>query len=1348
MARCRWGAFVAELVILFALVFSGPVSAARSLDESAAVEPALPESWVEQLEWRSIGPANMSGRITDLAVYEEDPSLWWAATASGGLLKTVNNGTTFEHQFDQESTVSIGAVAVAPTNPEIVWVGTGESNPRNSVSWGDGVYKSTDGGATWEHKGLKDSYQIGEILIHPDDPDTVFVAALGRLWGPNEERGLYKTIDGGANWTKILHIDEKTGVGDVDMDPNNPEILLAAAYERQRDGFDTNDPAKKWGPGGAIYRSTDGGQSWLRVTEGLPTSHLGRVNIEYARSEPDTVYALVECAQIGMEPEDAAYAGLSGEDADFGARLTEVAEGGPAEAAGLEPGDIVYAVDDTTVHSFGDLQTEIRRRLAGDTVTVEASRERETITLELTFTRRPEPDADEEEEESEAGGDEAEAESEESEEEAAEAEVEAPATEPTDEPEVEIAPEPTVPPVAEDQQPVEPAPAEPVDEAEAAGEEEAVEPAPEPTEESESESEEAEEEEERPRPFGTRLGGQRENLQDQQGPHGYEYGGLYKSTDGGLTWTRINSVNPRPMYFSRVAVDPSDDQHLYVLGISLYRSKDGGETFTPDGHGPEVHVDHHALWINPNDGRHMILGNDGGIYVTHDRMETWEHLNRVAIGQFYHITVSPDRDYRVYGGLQDNGSWGGPNMSRINGGPINEDWIRIGGGDGFICRVDREDPNQIYFESQNGFMGRYNFETGERGFIRPRPERGQEYRFNWRTPFILSNHNSRIYYTAGNHVFRSLDKGESLRAISPEITNTDRGSATALAESRFDPDVLYVGTDDGALWMTENGGHDWVNLFDLSTEPEDDEQTDEPVVENGDADASRPRGPRGSGPRGEGPARGGGRGMAQMIERLDANDDGKLQRSEAPDRMAPMFDRMDANKDGVLTEEELSSGRPGQPARTPQAAATNPDDPITGEWDAEMLNVEFPETDILFNFKLEEDGQITGRIEAPNTGGDVKDGRFDAESGEVEFGYDSEGIDVQFTGRLEGEMLKGSATAAGGRFTFDWEARRKGGVTTDRGDGHTWKTIDELMPEPMWVSSLEASKHEEDRIYLTIDGHRSDDDRPHVFVSEDRGRTWRSLVEQLPATAGSARVLREDLENPDLLYLGAEFGAWVSIDRGATWTKFNGNFPTVAVHEIAQHPTSGEIIAGTHGRSAWVLDVTPLRQMTDSTLERDLYLFEPNDMIRWRSEPSRGVTGARRFVGENPSEQVEIYYYLGRDARDAEIEITDVAGESMRTLQVDTEAGFHRVTWDARRERDDRDRGGRRFGRAPMVPAGSYEVTLRVGNETMSQRFEIHVDPKYPQMSVTEETDAVIDFFDSFGEEESDGEGEEGGVRL
>jgi photosystem II stability/assembly factor-like uncharacterized protein len=1308
----------------------------------------------------------MGGRITAVAVYEKDPCIWWAATASGGLVKTANNGITFEHQFDREATVSIGDVQVARTDPNIVWVGTGESNPRNSVSWGDGVYKSTDGGKSWKNMGLKRSFQIGRIAIHPEDPNIVYVGALGRLWGTNPERGLFKTTDGGKTWKKILHVDDRTGVIDVQMHPSHPDTLLVATYERQRDGFDTNDPAKKIAPGSGLYKTVDGGRTWQKITKGLPTCKLGRIGISYYRKNPDTVYLVVESERIGKEPENAAFAGLSGTDADAGARITRVTKGGPAEKAGLEVDDIVLSVDGKTVHSYRELLVEIRKRQAGDTAELEASRNRKSVIIKITFAKRPRP----------RGG--------------------------------------------RDGQRA-----------------------------TRSRS---------PRTRRTRsayssgLGGQRENLQNQQGPKGHEYGGVYRSTDGGDSFTRINSVNPRPMYFSQIRVDPSDDRFVYVLGVPLYRSKDGGKTFTGDG-GRGVHVDHHALWIDPKDGRHMILGNDGGIYVTQDRMDHWDHLNHVAIGQFYHVGLDTRRCYQVYGGLQDNGSWGGPTRVRNGRGPVNADWIRIGSGDGFTCLVDANDPDQLYYQSQNGNLGRRNLRTGERARMRParprasaegrrraagpresaegrrgasgtRGSRGTRYRFNWDTPYILSKHNSRIFYAAGNYVFRSVDRGNRLTTISPEITHTDRGSATALAESPLDPGVLYVGTDDGALWVTRDEGHDWTKIYppeqaakpkpaatlvqktdedsrskagaaEARAKPEAEvarvaadatagaasESKPETVAATGEAgaarppepstrtgsEAARPRGARTSGrPRSGRGNRFRGR-MAERLKSYDRNEDGKIERSEVPERMTRMFDRLDANQDGAIDEAELAAmasqrgrrgGRPRAPAApgasTPAAAsardaapaagpARRADDPISGRWTARSTGGGFggrrggrggrSGPGLVFVLALAPDGSVTGTVESGFGGGDVTEGRFDAKTGRLTFTLESRRMALDFEGTVKGDTLTGEMQAGGGRFTFGLEATREPGGDDRRGGARTRtpgaKPLKDLVPGPRWVSSIVASRYAPGRAYVTLDGHRSDDDAPHVLVTEDHGKSWRSLRANLPATAGSTRVVAEDIQSENILYLGTEFAAWVSIDRGRSWTKFNSNLPTVAVHDFAQHPTAEEIVAATHGRSLWVLNVAALRQMSAESVRERARLYRPSSAIIWRSAPSRGGTN-RRFVGENPPTGVEIFYSLGRRAREVRLEITTLDGRLLRVLEASAESGLHRIVWDLREtvrraggspaarfgssRAGSRPGAARRFRRGRMVKPGVYRVALTVDGTRMTQDVAVRLDPDHP----------------------------------
>jgi photosystem II stability/assembly factor-like uncharacterized protein len=966
---------------------------------SVASAGTLSPDWIKTMTWRCIGPAAMSGRIIAISVNENDPSTFWIATASGGLLKTVNNGVTFQHQFDHEGTISIGDVCVAPSDPNIVWVGTGENNPRNSVSYGDGVYKSTDGGKTWKNMGLKKSFQIGRVVVHPKNPNIVYVGALGRLYGPNEERGLFKTTNGGETWDKILYVDDRTGVIEMRMHPTDPETLLVATYERQRDLFDTNDPSKKWGPGSGLYKTTDGGKSFKKITNGLPSCTLGRIGIDYYRKNPQVVFAVVESEMIGKGPARAETKdvdmGLAGEDAvgNAGATVLWVIERTAAEKAGLKAGDVIVSIGEKAIHSYQDVQDEVKTKKINDKVKLKVQRGGQVVEVDLTFTPRPAPPQGMRGgggpggQRGGAGG-----------------------GQPGQRAEAAVGPPPA--------QPGERGP-------------------------------------EADRPYGAALGGQPENIQNRQGKDGSQYGGIYKSTDGGESWSRINSLNPRPMYFSHIRVDPSDEKYVYVLGIGMFRSEDGGKTFQGDA-GRDVHADGHALWIDPRDGRHMIAGCDGGFYVTYDRTANWDHLNHLAIGQFYHAALDTRQRYMVYGGLQDNGTWGGPSRTRGFTGPINEDWVNVGGGDGFRCQVDPNDPDLIYWESQNGGFNRRNLRTGEMASIRPQPQKGQTFHFNWNSPFILSHHNSRIYYCGGNYVFRSLDRGNDARIISPEITASSKGSATALAESPRNPNVLYVGTDDGNLWVTRTGGSEWTNI-------------------------------------------------------------------------------------------------------------------------------------------------------TKNVG----------------------------------------------------------------------------LPGPRYVATIEPSRFEDGRAYVAFDGHRSDDDNPLVYVTEDFGQNWKSLRGNLPW--GSTHCIREDLENANLLFAGTEFAAWASLDRGATWTKVNNNLPTVAVFDFALHPTAGEMVAATHGRSLWILDITPLRQMTADVLKAQVHLFKPIAAVRWQMEPPHGRTN-RRYVGENPPLGAEVYYLLQKKADKISLKVVDFEGKTVRDLLASGDAGLHRIVWDLART-PNRPAGAGRSG--PGAQAGS-----------------------------------------------------------
>ncbi|MBI3409260.1 MAG: hypothetical protein HY040_13010 [Planctomycetes bacterium] len=623
---------------------------AFQVPSAQAQENALLPQMLETFKPRCIGPANMSGRIVDVAVYEKEPRIMYVASASGGVWKTMNHGTTFKPVFEREGTSSIGAVAMFQDNPEIVWVGTGEANARNSVSWGDGVYRSTDGGKTWLNTGLKDSAHIGRIVTHPTNPEIAYVAVLGRIWGPSKERGLYKTEDGGKTWENTKLLDENTGFIDVVMDPENPDILYAAAYQVRRDAFSGGNPVVQTGPSAGLFKTVDGGKSWTKLTQGLPNRPFGRCGISIFRNDPRVVYAVVQT--------------------------------------------------DKTVAS------------------VQAQGPNKKLELDA--------------------------------------------------------------------------------------------------------------------------------------------GGIFRSDDRGETWTHVNSLCPRPFYFGQIRVDPNFDQRVYVLGIPMLLSTDGGKRFGENNVAKGTHVDYHALWIDPKDSNHLVLGSDGGLYFSWDKSATWEHLNNLPVGQFYAIGVDMRNSYRVYGGLQDNGSWGGPSATREPAGISMADWFNILGFDGYYCQIDPKDSDTVYAEGQYAILRRINVKTGDSKDIRPRleskddkikddktkakedePKKGKgkapkpsetnidprpaknhpAFRFNWSSPLLLSPHDAKTVYFGGNHLFRSFNRGDVWTIISPDLTRGKPGAndyagntITTIAESPKKKGLLYVGTDDGKVWVSRDGGRDWTDL--------------------------------------------------------------------------------------------------------------------------------------------------------------------------------------------------------------------------------------------------------------------------------------------------------------------------------------------------------------------------------------------------------------------------------------------------------------------------------------------------------------------------------------------------------
>ena len=626
---------------VFGVAFAGSVVRGQATAASQSADP------LDALHFRSIGPATMSGRVSDVAVYEKNPAIYYIATGHGGVWKTMNNGTTFDPLFQDQGNMSIGDVTVSQTNPNLVWVGTGEASNRQSVSWGNGVWKSTDGGQTWANMGLGTSYHINRILIHPENNDVVFVSAVGPTVGAGGDRGVFKTTDGGKSWRKVLTGDADTGADDLAMAASDPNIMWATLYQRRRSQCCFNGG----GPGSGLHKSTDGGETWTKVENGLPTGDLGRMAVDIYRRSANIMYVLVETPSAARG---------GGPGAGGGARGGGAAAPQPAAPAGTFPS-----------------QT-----------------------------------------------------------------------------------------------------------------------------------------------------------------------GLYRSDDGGATFRQVSMTNPRPMYFSQLNIDPDNPDRVYYGGVGLQMTIDGGRSVATDA-AQATHDDVHAIWVNPANPDHILIGHDGGMSVSYDMSRTWQVLNNLPLALFYHVSVDDSLPFRVCGGLQDNYNWCGPSKTRFSRGILNSDWYQVQGGDGFVVLIDKNDPRYVYSESQNGNIQRKNALTGEATNIRPsfetvRPGPGEgalPYRWNWDTPMIFSPHDPTALIVGANRVFRSNDRGDSWAVISPDLTtNADRSeieimgkrgdevriaandgitswpTIVSLAESPNTPGVYYTGTDDGVVQMSRDAGKTWTNI--------------------------------------------------------------------------------------------------------------------------------------------------------------------------------------------------------------------------------------------------------------------------------------------------------------------------------------------------------------------------------------------------------------------------------------------------------------------------------------------------------------------------------------------------------
>jgi photosystem II stability/assembly factor-like uncharacterized protein len=570
------------------------------------------------LKFRLIGPGLTSGRIIDLAVEKDNPSTYYVAVACGGVWKTTNSGHTFSPIFDSQPVYSIGCVTIDPNNPNVLWVGSGENNSQRAIGYGNGVYKSMDGGKSWKNKGLKESRHIGKVIVDPNNSDIIYVAAFGPLWAAGGERGLYKSTDGGETWELSLEISENTGVSDIAMDPRDSKVIYAASYQRRRHVWTLING----GPEAALHKTVDGGKTWNKLEGGFPGGELGRIGIAISPVNPDYIYAQVE--------------------------------------------------------AYGDK------------------------------------------------------------------------------------------------------------------------------------------------------------------------GGIFRSTDRGASWTKRNPIKSvSAQYYQELFCDPKDADKVYSIDTRTKYSLDGGKTWTQLGL-KHRHVDDHALWIDPSNTDHLIIGGDGGLYETFDHGANWRHMQNLPVTQFYRIAADNDKPfYNIYGGTQDNNTWGGPSQTTNSGGITNEDWYQVVGGDGYEPVIDPTNPNIVYGQWQYGNLVRYDKTTGEIMRVQPIAEKDEAQRWNWDTPVLISPHSHTTLLMASNRVYKTTNRGMKWEAISPDLTRQiDRnqleimgkiwspetvakngstslyGNIVSLDESAVKEGLIYAGTDDGLIQVTDDGGKTWTKIEKVGGLPE------------------------------------------------------------------------------------------------------------------------------------------------------------------------------------------------------------------------------------------------------------------------------------------------------------------------------------------------------------------------------------------------------------------------------------------------------------------------------------------------------------------------------------------------
>ena len=941
-----------SIIRVFFLLITICASAQQSATDSQVVKKSLQEkqtlentSIIKNVSFSNIGPTIMSGRVADIDVNPNDPTEFYVGYASGGLWYTKNNGTSFKPVLDNSSTQNIGDIAV-DWNKGTIWVGTGEKNSSRSSYAGIGILKSDNQGLTWEHVGLLDSHHVSRIIINANNPEEVVVGVIGHLYSPNEERGVFKTIDGGKTWRKTLFIDSSTGIIDVVVAPENPNVMYAASWERERKAWNFDGD----GNNSAIYKSTDAGDTWknISVNNGFRNGNgVGRIGLSIY--DENTVYAIHD-SQFRRKSEKKEKKSLNGlKKEDFKKMSTEE----------------FLALTDKNLNNY-----------------LRANRFQKKYTAKTVKNM------------------------------------------------------------------VSKGTVKPID-----------------------------------------LAKFLEDANSMLFDTPVEGAEVFITTNGGKKWSKTHNNQIDGLYYSygyyfgEIRVDPQDKNTIYVLGVPILRSKDGGKTFTSIGK-ENVHSDHQALWINPRRKGHLVEGNDGGLNISYDDGAHWIKLNSPSVGQFYAIYADNQNPYNVYGGLQDNGVWTASHNAKMN-----NRWLQTGhnpytsimGGDGMQVQVDDRNPSIVYTGSQFGNYFRLDRDNGERTYIQPKHTLGEApYRFNWQTPILLSKHNQDILYLGSNKLHRSLDKGDTWETVSVDLTtggkkgNVAYGTLTTLSESPFQFGLLYTGSDDGYVHVSKNGGG-------------------------------------------------------------------------------------------------------------------------------------------------------------------------------------------------------------------------------------SWERISNSFPKDLWVSRVIASQHKKERVYVTLNGYRSDDFTVYVYRSDDYGKTWENISNNIPASP--VNVIREDSENPNLLYVGTDNGAYASFNQGKDWSSFQKGLPSVAIHDLVIQPSAKHLILGTHGRSLYKASIAPLQLMISEVIAKEAHIF-PISTIKKRS--TWGNSWGRWSSPFIPKSSIQ--YYLDSSRK---VTINIFKDELLvASIVKDSDQGFNEAIYDLSFSEKGRKAYLKKFNKQSLkaakngtyfLPKGVYTVKIASSTEV----FEI-----------------------------------------